>query len=198
MTSDDERMNSPKSVWKEQPMTVRTLDHDDIMARAGRLDVQVQRRNFLEYVAGGAGAALTSVFGVQTLFSAAGAAAVVQGIGFMLLAAGILFAIGQLYRRSGQRGLPDPAQDSASFLRARLVRERDMLAAAWQWYIAPMVPGFALIYGAGIAMPGTSLVAHGVAGGLTAVFLIFVFWLNRRAARRIDGEIAALDKGERT
>ena len=80
------------------------------------------------------------------------------------------------------------------FHRRELVRQRDLLRSVLWWYIGPFVPGL-VVFGSGVtprrgagsllnAMP---LSLHVRLGGL---------WLNRRAAARLDRQIAELDNLE--
>lgn len=75
-------------------------------------------------------------------------------------------------------------------MRRRLECERDLLRSAWLWYIVPLLPGFAMIYG-GMFLAGNLSFAV-VAGGLTLAFLLFVAVLNWRAAAQIEREIGDL------
>jgi hypothetical protein len=84
---------------------------------------------------------------------------------------------------------------SIEFHRRELVRQRDMLRSVWRWYIAPIVPGLA-VFSAG-TLPQHSPWWMFL---LLALFFLAIFggivWLNRRAADRLDRQIAELDNLE--
>lgn len=127
-----------------------------------------------------------------------GAASLLIAAGCALTIAGTLAVVAGLWRRR-VRAVPDPAAAGASYLRAELAQQRDMLADVARWYLAPLTPG-ALVFVAGkwqaIAevAPGRATAAALATLALTGAVAGGVWLLNHRAARRLDAEIAALDR----
>lgn len=188
-----ERNPDPQTVWKEQPVMTHAITMHDLERRDARLDRQLRRRNRFEYLAAALAGVVLLFAGAATLVEAAMLSDVLMGAGFLTLAAALGFVCLQIHRRSAVGLHGDPAQDGLAFHRARLARERSLLRTAWLWYVGPMVPGFALIYGSMLLEPEPRWTFALVGGGLTLLLLVSVALLNRRAAGRLDREIAELD-----
>jgi len=188
-------MNRIKNLWKEQAMTTHSLSLDDIRSRQAELDRLVRRRNRMEYLTGGLAAAFLLVIGLIVLSGAETAADLLRAAGFLLLAAGLGIAGIRLFRGSRPAG-GDIAASGREHLLARLERERRLLESAWLWYVAPLVPGFVLVYlgtwWADPARPAFPLIA----GAATVVFLVGVVLVNRAAARRLLREREDLELTE--
>jgi hypothetical protein len=80
------------------------------------------------------------------------------------------------------------------------VRQREALRTVWSWYLAPFVPGM-LVFLAGVsfteANPAPLSVRLGVflAGlGIMAAVFAAIAWINALAVKKLDAEIAALDR----
>lgn len=168
----------------------------DVHLHAQRFQARVRRRNMIEYVA----AAFVIVFFAGTAVAAP--APVVQ-LGAALVVAAALYVCWQLYRmgRAASRSeLEAGAQSWAAFHRAELVRQREALRTVWRWYLAPFVPGY-LVFLAGVsfteANPAPLAARLGVfvaALALMAGAFAVIAWLNARAAKQLDAQIAALDQ----
>ncbi len=181
-------MNSIMNRWKEQAMTAQSLSLDDIRTRQVELDRLVRRRNRMEYLTGGLAAAFLLVIGLIVLSGAETAADLVRAAGFLLLAAGLGIAGMRLFRGSRPSSGEDLAATGREHLLARLERERRLLKSAWLWYVAPLVPGFVLVYlGTWMADPARPAFPL-IAGAATFVFLVGVVLVNRTAARRLSRE----------
>lgn len=184
----------PRTLWKAQPVMPVTLSAQSLAARARRLEARVRARNRIEYGAGGLLALFMLGLGIAGLMSGLETAyATVSTLGLFALAAGAITVCLQLHRRTGGPGLVSGVLPSRAAYRAELARQRDALRSVWLWYIAPLVPGVLLIYGADFFRPQPSL---GITVPLLAATLGFfglVIALNHRAAARIDAEITALD-----
>ena len=185
----------PKTLWKGQDVIPQTLTPATLESRVRQLDDRISKRNRFEYLTGGVATAGSLLLGVWLLLGGPyGQPDLMVGGGFMALAVGTLIAIMQLRRKTGGVALLDGAQPSIDSYRAELVRQRDALRSVLGWYIAPFLPGFILIYGASFLDPSTVLWAALLPAVITAAFLVWVVWANRRAAARIDKEIVALDQ----
>lgn len=176
--------------WRAQPAT--TGDAEAIRASTERVVRRARARNRLEYLAGGAATiALTAIGGV-TLWQPGSAAEVAMGCGFLLLALGMIVVGVELYRRSRSPDDADLARPALAHLTERLQREHRLLRSAWLWYVGPILPGFALIYGAAYLATPDGRATVLAAGGLTLAFLIVVAALNLRAAARIAAALRTL------
>jgi hypothetical protein len=91
-------------------------------------------------------------------------------------------------------GLPLPALDAPTFEhiahhRAEMLRQHKLLANAWLWYVAPFVPGMAVMLAAmGRVDPTQTMMASIVC---VLVFLAIAL-LNRRAARNLGRAATSL------
>ncbi|MBC7769704.1 MAG: hypothetical protein H7124_13065 [Phycisphaerales bacterium] len=168
----------------------------DVHVRAQRFQSRIRTRNFIEYAAA---ALVIGVFGWMTLIIPEPA---VQ-TGAVLIMLGALYVCWQLHRlgRAATRDERNAAAHSwTDFHRDELTRQRDALRSVWRWYLAPFLPGVLVFLGAVAFTTATDtplperlgLFLGGV--GMTAVLFAAIAWLNAVAARRLDAELAALDK----
>ncbi|GLQ78823.1 hypothetical protein GCM10007881_23390 [Mesorhizobium huakuii] len=170
-----------------------TINLEDIKARHAALSRTTKRRNTAEYVTGGMAAAFLLVISVVTFLAADTSAEWIMAVGFAALVLGLLLVGLNIFRKSTRAGF-DLATSGMGHLQQRLAHERDLLRSAWLWYIGPMVPGFVMIYlGSWATNPARPTFAL-VGGGSTLAVIALVIILNRRAARRIETEIRALQE----
>lgn len=88
--------------------------------------------------------------------------------------------------RAARRAMPRPeGDDPEAARRDALRRERRLLETAWLWYVAPTVPGFALLYGGMSARPEPVSAIAIVLGTVTLAGLLAIAWTSRRAAARL-------------
>lgn len=175
----------PKTLWKEQDVSVVALSPADLEARFRAQRAALQRRNLVEYIAG---AVVIVVF--------LGYAALLPGAlvkaGSLLTAAGAAFVLWQLRRRASVAALPDDA--AADALRAaqvkELERQRDALRSVALWYLAPFLPGLILFFaGVHLATPDADPLALALPlGGVAALFGL-IWAANLVAARGLDRQI---------
>jgi hypothetical protein len=179
-----------RNVWQNQPVEKTTMPLEEIQRRSRRFEKRIDRRNLREY----AGGAFVIAGFTYYIFKFPGP---LIRTGCALIIAGSLFVMVQLYRRASPSKLPADLAVTASseFHRRELVRQRDLLRSVWLWYIGPLVPGLA-VFEAG-TMPQHSPWWMFL---LAALFFLAGFggivWLNRRAADRLDRQIAELDNLE--
>jgi|CXWL01.1.fsa_nt_gi hypothetical protein len=184
-----------QKLWTQQTQEPFTMSLADIHLHAQRFQSRIRTRNMIEYLA----AAIVVVFFGWT---AATIPDPIVQIGAGLSALGAFYVCWQLYRlgRAATRGELDAgAQSWAAFHRAELTRQREALRTVWSWYLAPFVPG-ALVFLAGVSFteanpapfPARLAVFLAALGIMAAVFTA-IAWLNARAVKRLDAEIAALD-----
>lgn len=65
------------------------------------------------------------------------------GAGLIMLA--ILFVTWQLHRRGSAESTPQAGEALVDAYRRQLIRQRNALRTAGLWYVAPVVPGMALL-----------------------------------------------------
>ncbi|MFN3913172.1 hypothetical protein [Hyphomonas sp.] len=161
---------------------------------ATRFQSKIRTRNRMEY------AAAALVIGVFAwMITIIPEPMMRAGAGLIIL--GTLYVCWKLHTLAGASdaaGL-DHATSLADFHRAELLRQRMALASAWQWYLAPFVPGMLVFIGAVAFTPELTmpLMARVTLFATTAAPIAAVFglvaWLNARAVKALDAEIAALD-----
>ena len=174
-------------VWQNQPVENITMPLEEIRRKARQFEKRIKNRNLREYAGAAIGIAAYTFY-IFKFHSP------VMRAGSVLVIAGVLYVVVQLYRRASPSKLPADLAltDALGFHRRELTRQRDLLRSVWQWYIAPIVPGL-IVFSAGI-MPQHSPVWVYL---VLALFFLVTFggivWVNRRAARGLDRKIAELD-----
>lgn len=165
----------------------------DIHQRAERFQTRVRVRNWIEYAAGAV---------VIFAFSAIALETPDWGVraGVALIIAGLCYTMWQLAKRAGAAIKPD-GQTWADFHRAELVRQHGALSSVWRWYLAPFLPGALVFVLASTFSPADNdlpLVGRLVVLALAVAWIAAVFfgiaWINARAAKKLEAEIAALDR----
>jgi hypothetical protein len=167
---------------------------EGIAARADSFSRRVRRRNLIEYAAGALVLVAVSMAGIAAAAIGEWAFALALGT----LATGVLLVMRNLHRQAGsveQR----PEEPCLDHLRRQYRRQIEALRTAAEWYVAPLVPGIALLYATvtwktaqaigweraldGVAYPALATTAFGCA----------VIALNRWAARSLQHKLDALD-----
>src|ERR1039458_6375099 len=165
-----------RNVWQNQPVENAPMPLEEIQRRARRFEKRIGRRNLREYAGAALGIAAYTIY-IFKFHS------LVVRAGSVLVIAGVLYIVVQLYRRASAGSLPADfgVVASVGFPRRELVRQRDMLRSVWRWYIAPIVPGLA-VFSAG-TLPQHSPWWMFL---LLALFFLAIFggivWLNVGAA----------------
>ena len=188
--------HDPFDFWTHDQNTANFSDPAACQTRATRFEKGIRRRNLLEYVAA---ALVIGVFASLGLFFAnVGEWGFVAAVSMTV--AGAIFVVTKLHR-DGSSLARAPEASCRDHLRSQLVRQRDLLRGVPKWYLAPFVPGIAGFYFIVTAKlaeaRGWEVALDGVWANLAATlaFFVFVGWLNLHAARKLDREIAALDRG---
>lgn len=107
------------------------------------------------------------------------------GLAWLGVAPVVSLAVRRAARRATPRHRPE-GDDPEAARRDALRRERRLLETAWLWYVAPTVPGFALLYGGMSTRPEPVSVIAIVLGAATLAGLLAIAWTNRRAAARLS------------
>ena len=184
----------PKDIWKEQDVQSQTFTPAMLAKSAARLDANIGRRNIIEYVAAGAVIAFCIVMAAMMVMDGiSGLAGAMVLAGTMVLAAGSGVVIWQMHTRTGKPQASGGEAATLASMRSELVRQRDALRQVWVWYLLPFAPGLFLIYGADFFRPdGNVALSVGLLAG-TLGLGVLIGWLNLRAARGMDAEIAKID-----
>lgn len=185
----------PFNFWTREQSDANFSEPGACRARTTRFEKSIRRRNLLEYAAA---ALVVGVFGALGVFFASeGMWALAVTVAMTVAAA--IFVVAKLHR-DGSALARTPEANCRDHLRSQLVRQRDLLRGVPKWYLAPFVPGLVGFY---FVVTANVAEIHGWATALegvwlkiaaTAAFFVFVGWLNLHAARKLDREIAALDR----
>src|ERR1035437_2886193 len=179
-----------RNIWQDQPVENTPMPLEEIRRKARQFEKRIQRRNLREY----AGAAIG--IAAYTFYFFKFDSPVIRA-GCVLVVAGVLYVVVQLYKRASPGTLPADLAFTASleFHRRELVRQRDLLRSVWRWYITPIVPGL-IVFSAGILPPHSPVWVYLLLALFFLVILGGIVWLNRRAADRLDRQITELDNLE--
>lgn len=182
-------MGDPRNLWQCQEVEEMKFSIEELRAKAAKFQRRIWRRNLREYLA----AVLVIVFFAAAYWNTH---QVIPRIAFAWIIAWSVFYIWYLWRWGS--ATPVPANlgiAGVGFYRNELARQRDLLRSVWKWVILPIVPALVLLDVYGFTSTGHGKLRHHVAGVLLeAVLLVVIAWLNLRAARRLDGRIAELDR----
>jgi len=179
-----------RSVWQNQPVENTPMPLEEIRRKAQAFEKRISRRNLREYAGAAIGIAWYTfyIFKFHSLVIRAGS---------VLVIAGVLYVVVQLYRRASSGNLPADLGVAASieFHRRELVRQRDLLRSVWRWYIGPIVPGL-IVFSVGSIPPHSPVWVYFMLFLFFLVTLGGIVWLNHRGAIRLDRQIAELDNLE--
>lgn len=184
--------NDIKSLWQSQTAEKQPLSLGDVRHKAKKFQRKIWWRNGREYIVG---LILLPILvrGIVTTES------LFLRIGNSLLVAASLFVIYYLWTKGSSRSLPQDrvSENCLAFHRRELVRHRDLLRTVWKWYLGPFIPGILVIFAGAVAVVvdrGPSYMLRAAAGIIFVTFIFFgIGWLNKRAAKKLDEEIRALD-----
>jgi hypothetical protein len=184
-----------KALWQSQAIEEFPMPLEEIRKRARRLQGRVQRRNAMEYFAGGV------VVAAFVSASITHALPLVK-IGCAAVALGAVIALWQLHARGSARRTPDASATAlADFHRRELVRQRDAQASVALWYLAPFAPGMALVLLGRWLSPidevGRSATTDRIMIAMTGILMLLVFLVvflaNRLGAQRLQKQIDEID-----
>jgi drug/metabolite transporter (DMT)-like permease len=149
--------------------------HEKSRAFQGR----IRRRNATEYIACAIVIVgfLREVIAPQNWITQAGAC---------LIIIATVFVAWQLHRRASAQRVPDGGAAVTDFYRAQLVRQRDAVRAIAAWYIAPFVPGMALLLIGLWFGPRASHPLILLTGALAVIVFSGIWLLNQRGARQLQ------------
>lgn len=191
--------SSPEAVqdlWQSQRSELRPMPVEELRRAADRLTRKVFWRNVSEYVA------------VVIVLAGFGRTLVQEhtwmlrlGCGMVMAAA--IFAAVQFRRKgtSARRGDGTNARSCMDYYRTELVRQYELLASAWKWFVLPFVPGLALTLGGCLQLAlrrpevhrSTIVWMFGGTALACVVTLAGIAWLNLWSAEKLKRRIAELD-----
>ena len=188
-----EPSNSAQKLWLEQPVEGIQMSAEIIHKRAAKFERRIRWRNIREYAAAGFGAALMTYF-------FATAHDVLSRVEYGLFMGAMAWITVNLHRKGSSKTIPAglDTRTTLSLYRAELERQREAAATVWSWYLAPLVPGLAVLsVGRAIQSPHLlTWIRLAVADGLVAAGLVLVWRLNLRAARCLERTIDELKAAE--
>jgi len=196
MTHPSSEENNMKQAWQSQPTEGVRMSIAEVHAKASTFQSKIFWRNLREYAVA---AIVVLFFGYRFAYTADP----FIRAGMALIVAGTCYLVWQLHVRGSSRELPQEAglSNSIDFQRTQLIRQRDMLANIWSWYLGPLLPGMVVLMAA-VGHATVGRVPH--AWLFTAIYIgviVVVFGaidqLNRRAARRLQRQIDELDQASR-
>lgn len=184
-----------RDLWAGQETGNFAMPLEEIRRKARGFQRTIRRRNMMEYAAS---ILVLMVFGgVALIVPDWGVRA---GAGLIML--GTLYVVWKLHTmaRAARAGEIDAALSLTAFHKGELLRQRAALATVWRWYLLPFVPGMIVFLSAVSFAPDNPaplvakltvfLFSLGIVGGLFAG----IAWLNGRAVKALDAEIAALEE----
>lgn len=184
-----------RDLWAGQETGNFAMPLEEIRRKARGFQRTIRRRNMMEYAAS---ILVLMVFGgVALIVPDWGVRA---GAGLIML--GTLYVVWKLHTmaRAAGAGEIDAALSLTAFHKGELLRQRAALATVWRWYLLPFVPGMIVFLSAVSFAPDNPaplaakltvfLFSLGIVGGLFAG----IAWLNGRAVKALDAEIAALEE----
>jgi hypothetical protein len=187
MKSDETARES----WQASVTEAKLPAIEDVRAGADKFYRRLRLRNGIEYVACTVAVAVYGTF-IFTFDHP------LQKIGSALVILGTLFAAWQLNHRASAVPLEAAGEMSIlDFARAQMVRQRDALRSIFWWYILPFLPGIIVVWiGNGQDPEAAARVAiwqRWAAVIVVTALLSVIWWLNQRAARKLQGKIDEID-----
>ena len=182
----------PQKLWRSQATEYDPMTLADIQKTARAFEAKVRRRNLIEYFA-----CVLAILGFLPAVLHRGSGMMQAGGALIIVAIG--FIAWQLHRRASAVSAPEVGDALVDSYRRELIRQRDALRSIAVWYLAPPVPGMALLllgrWFQSHATDRSTAVDH-VIIVLTAVIAVLVFlviWLlNQRGADRLQRRIDEL------
>jgi hypothetical protein len=196
--SNDRSPDDLRTVWQCQPSETISIPVEELRRASHKLTRRVFWRNTREYLA-----ACVVVVGYGSFFFEF--QTWLLRLGSALTVAGVLWIVFQLHKRGSAAPMAKEmdAQNCLDFHRAELVRQRDLHATVWKWYLLPFVPGMSLFLlgqlQTTLSRPGASArqgaieLGFAAVAGFCAVVFAVVGKLNRGKARKLQERIDALD-----
>ncbi len=179
--------NSLEELWQNQTEEETNVTLKHIRSKALEFQTKIRRRNMVEYIGIVGGTVLYCGF----MWYLPG---LLVKLGAALTLAGMYFSVYQIRRDGSAHEVPvdSSPNECLEFHRRELTRQRDMLRRVGPWHIGPALPGLVLFFVGGWIENVDGLaesLAMAAVGVLALAVLSFVYWLNVRAANKLDQEL---------
>ena len=175
--------------WQREGSAAPLPSIAELRDRADAFRRKIKRRNLIEYIAGGLSMIVFAF--VAVVVPAPG-----MRIALMALMIGLIIVMWQLHKRTAPLTPPEHGgQYSVLEYQSReLTRQRDALNTVFLWYLLPIIPGMVLFYSLPLFDPdfaGQSEVIWRVLRkiGFASLFFGVVYWLNKRAAGKLQRKL---------
>ena len=184
-----------RDLWAGQETGGFAMPVEEVRRRAGAFQSRIRTRNMTEYAA--ALFVLIAFGGVALTVPDWGVRA-----GAALIMLGTLYVVWKLHTmaRAAGSGEIDAALSLTDFHKGELLRQRAALATVWRWYLMPFVPGMIVFLSAVSFTPdnpaplAAKLIVFFFSLGIVGTLFAGIAWLNARAVKALDKEIAALER----
>jgi hypothetical protein len=184
-----------RSLWQAQPPSGKAVSLDAIRRLDAKLARQVRWRNAAEYLAAG-------IVAIASVNIAIVVPALLMKVAALALLVAVVFVVWKLRRDGTSRPPPRPdapAIEHIAHHRAELARQRDLLRTVPRWYLAPLFAAITIFYLAALIAvlpkgpPGPILFDLAKRYVPTVALFGLIWWMNLRAAARLQRRIDALD-----
>jgi hypothetical protein len=177
-------------LWQSQDVPKTEKNMQVLMTEATKFQSTIKRRNASEYIAGLGAAAFLAVYalGDKPVLMRAGALLIVAGTG-------VVMANIRLRGRAAEVAPPvsGPTEVLVAWHRRELQRQLEFLRSVPLWYVGPIIPGFVVLLGGAFIAKPEGWPVFLVVLAITLATLGSIMWLNRRGARKLEGQIRDLD-----
>jgi hypothetical protein len=189
---DPDRATAPSvgdigQMWRQQPPAGHALSMEEIRTRASALDAKVTQWNLV-------GGVIVALLLVKNAWEIWVDTDLLERGGDSLMFLALVYVIYQFgrYARAETSPAARGRASCAEYYRSRLVRQSELSREGWK-FVLPFAPGVALIV-FGRAMQGRPPAQVAVLIGLALLLFAGVLWVIARRTRRLEREIAALDR----
>jgi hypothetical protein len=183
-------MDDLRNLWQNQEVEEVRISVDELRVKAAKFQSRIRWRNLREYAAC---LFVITIFGAMSLM----VHQTVLRISFALMIAGAIYIAWHIRKWGSPKVLPTDLGRAnwVGFYRDELERQCNLARSIWKWYLGPLIPGLSLlaIYGMWVAPSGLRWLPIAYAVAAAACFSL-VGWLNQCAARRLERQIAELDR----
>ena len=183
-------MDDLRNLWQIQEVEEVRICLDELRVKAAKFQSRIRWRNLREQAAC---LFVITVFGAMSWKTPQ----TVPRIAFALIMAGAIYVAWHIQKWGSPKVLPADLgrANCVRFYRDELERQCNLLRSIWKWYLGPLIPGMGLfvIYVIWVVPSDRRWFPISYAVAAAALFWL-IGWLNQRAARRLEGQIAEVDR----